>query len=266
MKKIIIVLIAGIIFLNLNSCAAENQEYSYSIKDALKISAWVVDENIDEDGYWTEDEYYVYHGYWTEKSTERIINSHEEDIFVLEQLKLNEVRTMVPMGHLMSNLNIYCKFDGMIEVETDDEYIRLTNVSNPYDTCMEYKSIKWPLELCANICPLDKYYAPGVTMIMLGDTEVGREYYVNVNAYKYENDVDSSIIESKILIPKREQSPIIRAKLKLVVLEDKAPPNSEDFRRLNKKGRSRFLSIELISYEYSDVYIILDELWDVEDD
>ena len=250
MKKIIIVLLfAGLILLSFSSCKAENQEYSYTIRDALKISAWVLDKSIDENGYFTEDEHYVHHCYWEEIGG-RIIDSHEEDVFVLDRLKLNEVRTMVPMAYMMTNLNIYCEFDGIIEVDTDDEYIRMANISNTSDFCMEYTNVRWTYELCVNVCPLDRYYSSGEKMVMLGDAKVGREYSLNVNAYRFEN----------------EESPIIRAKLKFIVLEDKTSPGSEDFLRLYPKGRSRFLSVEMISYEYSDVYIILDELWDAEEE
>lgn len=48
MKKIIIALLVGIILLSVSSCVAENQEYSYSIKDALKISAWILDEDYEK--------------------------------------------------------------------------------------------------------------------------------------------------------------------------------------------------------------------------
>ena len=261
MKKIIIILLLATVLFSLTSCVNENQEYSYSIKDTLKISAWVLDKNIDENGYWEEDENYVYHGYWTE-SDGRIIDSNDEDIFVLEQLKLNEVRMMVPMGYMMSNLNIYCEFDGIIEVETDDEYIRLSNVSNSFDGTMEYKNIKWPYELCVNVCPLDDYYSPGVTMIMLGDTKLGGEYYLNINAYKFDIE-ETQINDSQGLINNRKSSPVVRAKLKLVVIEDKAHPDSEDFFKFSPKGRSRFLTVEIISYEYSDSYKLVDEMiWD----
>jgi len=44
MKKFIILLSATIIMLCFNSCANENQDYNYNIKEALKISAYLFDE------------------------------------------------------------------------------------------------------------------------------------------------------------------------------------------------------------------------------
>jgi len=245
MKKIIMAFIAGIIMLSFNSCTAKDQEYSYTIKDALKISAWVVDENFDINDWVTDEEYGA------------VV---ERDYVNLERLKLNKVRTMAPLCYRdMLNLNIFFEFDGIIEVSTDDECIRLDyNNKNPTqpgkggagDTILE--SVRWPLELYVNVCPLDKYTS--ATALVRSTAKIGKEYYLNVNAYRFDN----------------EETPVIRAQLKLVVLEDKALFNIEDdnvdFFGLLPKERSRFFSIELISYEYSDVYIILDELWDDEDD
>jgi hypothetical protein len=72
--------------------------------------------------------------------------------------------------------------------------------------------------------------------------ELGREYYLSVNAYKFDN----------------EQSPIIKAQLKLIQLEDKSESG-------HAEKRSGCFSIELISYEYSDIYRLLDEIVDDED-
>ena len=104
MKKIIFALLAGIFLLNLSSCANENQEYSYSIKDALKISAYLFDENSGED-------YFVYN-----KSGALDYNP-EESVYTLEQLKMNEVRVMCPMDfNNIISLAIHFEFDGIIEV------------------------------------------------------------------------------------------------------------------------------------------------------
>lgn len=133
MKKTIIALLAGIFFLTLNSCAAEDMEYSYSIKDALKISSWMIDKELEGNGYWLEDEKFVRHGWWVDESTEQMLDSNDYDIFVFEQLNLNEVRTMAPLGW-GEGLSIFFEFDGMIEVTTEDEHILLLcDGSKPFD-------------------------------------------------------------------------------------------------------------------------------------
>ena len=248
-KAVILLLLVSIIstVISINSCENKNQDYTYSIKDALKISAWVLDESRDENGYWIEDTEYINRSFWFENDG-TIIDSAEDDVFVEEPLKLNDVRIMVPMGHFTPDINIYCEFDGIIEADTDDEYIRLANRSNPNDTIMEHKNVRQPYKLHVEVCPLDRYYSPLETYVMLSSTKLGKEYSLNINAYRFDN----------------EESPIIRAKLKFVVLEDKSSPDSPDYAELSPKGYSRFLSVELVSYEYSDSYIILDELWDEE--
>ena len=47
MKKIILSLLTLVILLSVNSCADEETDQNYSIKDALKISAYVFDETIE---------------------------------------------------------------------------------------------------------------------------------------------------------------------------------------------------------------------------
>ena len=253
MKKAVMILLAAII-LNFSSCeTADDMNYSYSIKDALKISAWVLDESFDVNGYWVADENIMGHGWWVE-SDEKTIDSDEEDIFVFERLKLNEVRTMAPSGYM--SLVIYFEFDGIIEVENEhDEHMLLSyDGKNPSAYVKNgvphaiFGEIKLPYAVYVYTSPMESYvlesdntlgsHAPGA--------KVGREHYLNVNAYNFGN----------------EQTPVIRAKLKLAVLEDESLPS------YYPKDSSRLLSVELISYEYSERYIILDELWedDAEDD
>ena len=45
MKKIIVALLACIFLLNLTSCDADEITHSHNIMDALRISAWVLDES-----------------------------------------------------------------------------------------------------------------------------------------------------------------------------------------------------------------------------
>jgi hypothetical protein len=249
-------LLAGIVALSLGAYVAENQEYSYSIRDALKISAWVLNENIDNNGYWTDDEdiaLIIGHGYWTENGG-RIISSDDEDVFVLDQLKLHEVRTMAPLSYMtMQNINIFVEFDGVIGVETEDEYIELSYSAKTPSAPMGgggghfYGNIKMPFEVTANVCPLDEYSLTASGKVR-NTAKIGNEYYLSVNAYEFGN----------------EQTPIIRAQLELAVIEDKTLPPGQDFFGLPRDKSSRFLSIELISYDYSDRYRLIDEIWDEE--
>jgi hypothetical protein len=155
---------------------------------------------------------------------------------------------MAPLSYFkMPNLNIFFEFEGVIGVEVEDEYIQLSyNAKNPSQPGMgPYGNFKWPLEVYANVCPLDEYSLVGEAKIR-NTAKIGSEYYLNISAYKFGN----------------EETPIIKARLKLLVIDDKTPPEGEDFFGIPAKYRSRFLSIELVSYEYSDVYRILDEIGD----
>ena len=235
MRKVIIALLTIIVLLSLTSCADEETEQSYSIKDALKISAYVFDETIDENVYDVAD-----------------------TVYTLEQLKLNEIKMMVPLNDSvfeMLSLNIFIEFDGIIEVVSEDEDIELS-INNTL-TLFDRKGIqsertygytaKFAREGFVGISPLfgelvgmpipKTYYGVGYVG---QDGEVGTERYLNINVYKFDS----------------EQMPVIQARLKLVTLEDKLS-EKKDF-------SIRCYSIELISYEYSDMAKLLDDIVDDE--
>ena len=264
MKKIIIAFFAVIILLSLNSCADEETDQSYNIKDALKISAWVLDENIESDidwvSVWLEGESY---GYFADT----VDGVERDDIYALERLNLNEVRNLAPLNRYGHNLNILFEFDGIIEVEEhEEENIQLSyNGNNPaqFESSGNsvYGSFKVPREVYVNVCPLGKYFDLSDRKTnMRSYARIGSEYYLYVNAYKFDN----------------EESPVIRAKLKLVALEDKTKQpdshgiissiESKYFDGIPYEEQSRFLSIEVVSYEYSDMYRLLDEIVDDENE
>ena len=261
MRKIIIVLLTGIILVSLASCAVEDQEVSYSIKDALKISAWVLDKNIEGEVDWDMD--------WITESTGYRVDLVDgvicDDIYALERLKLNEVRKLTPLNRYGQNLNILFEFDGIIEVEESDDYLQLSYngiYPSQFETSSNnvHASFKVPHEVYVNVCPLAQYYALSDRKANVRNTaRIGSEYYLYVNAYKFDN----------------EETPVIRAKLKLIVLEDKTKrlgsydfPDIEDYKfdNLSYEDSSRFLSIEVVSYEYSDMYRLMDEIVDEEDE
>ena len=69
----------------------------------------------------------------------------------------------------------------------------------------------------------------------------GREYYLAVNAYSFDN----------------ESSPVVTAKLKLVQLGK--PENPDEV-------MTGYYSIELISYEYNDAYKMMEDLYKLSSD
>jgi len=239
MKKIIIILFTAILLLNLVSCAAKEAEYN--ITDALKISAWVFDENSGKD-------YFIYH-----ESTDRFSYNLDDDVYVFDRLKMNEVRLLPPLlfGGLkeMVNLNIFFEFaDGFVEVISEDQDVQLS-VNNPLEPFYLRESsgrtygfdIKVPYEGYITLHPFGgSGHIMGGAGIGFWPHKIGREYYLTVNTYKFAN----------------EKSTVITARLRIVELEDK------DYMAAPFNKTSCF-SIELISYEYSDMYKMM---YDIDED
>lgn len=232
------------ILLNLFSCMNEESE---KVTEALKISTWVMDKNFEDTGYWISDDSIRQNGYWvSNESDDQIPN---DDVFKFETLQLNEVRVMAPLCYMkMPNLNILFEFDGIIELESEDPNDKRIQLAYNYDSptepkidfeTMAFGKVRAKAPINFNIYPLGKDI--NQTGIIDRDTIVDQEYYLNINAYKHDGTL------------------LITAKLKLVVLEDKEYL-PEQYSKLysnidaSSEERSRFLSIELILYEYSDIY------------
>lgn len=173
-------------------------------------------------------------------------------MYELEQLKLNEVKIMCPLIIINENLSIHFKFDGIIEIISEDkdiemfinpnnllEPIRGSNINEPhgFDMKLTFEGYIAANPLGSNTGHM--WVDDGINGL---PHFVGREYYLNVNAYKFDN----------------EQSPVIKAQLKFVQLEDKTLTGGE--------FASACFSIELVSYEYSDMYRVMDEIWEDEDE
>lgn len=160
-------------------------------------------------------------------------------------LRLNEPRYLVPFPEKFENLNIRFEFDGgIIELISDDRDVQLSVGDSPgpwhgggYYTRTFAASLRVPDGGYIAINPMGSgrgfrnYYADG------GDWTtdagwLGREYYLTVNTYKFDN----------------ESSPVIKATLKLTQLSDPGFPDNDG---------SAYYSIELVSYEYSDFYKIM---------
>lgn len=246
MKKIITALLAGIILLSFNSCVNNSTESSEGIEDALKISTWVMDKNLEGTGYWEYDANAttIIDGYWVSNESDKQI--HHTDVFKFERLELNEVRVMAPMNYkTMSNINLNFEFDGIIEIETEipnDRRIQLSYNNDRSDKTIEniidfgtvtFGKVTIVGPTVINLCPLGEDIVQGG--VISYDTIVGQEYYLNVKTYTLDGTL------------------VISAKLKLVAIEDEGFPR-EQYSKLSNEDRTRFFSIELVSYDYSDAY------------
>ena len=80
--------------------------------------------------------------------------------------------------------------------------------------------------------------------VVTRDTFTDKEYYIYIKTYEEDGTL------------------LITAILKLVVLDDEAYPYEQfsSWMFSPNEERSRFLSIELVSYEYSDIYKFDEEM------
>jgi len=229
MKKIIL-LFAGIILLNFSSCTRETE--GYSIKDALKISAIVFDESIEGNIY-----------------------KNEDTVYTLKALKMNEVNLASPLRVELWSITFFIEFNGIIEVTSENEDVwmywgRTPNWVDSSRTGGESGeseiSVRTAVESYISVNPLPTKIA-NVPTLRGNISFATTEWYLNVNAYRFDN----------------EDIPIIRARLKIDTVHDK------DYICTLDSGEdlgTRCFSVELISYEYSDIYKFMDEIIDEEDD
>jgi hypothetical protein len=161
-------------------------QHSYHIMDAVKISAYLVDES-------------------------------DDTIFALERLNLNEARIMAATD--IENLGLHLEINGIREIVT-----RLDIIAESEDIVLSH----------ARVPP------GGVINVFLASISAGKEYYLAVYAFR----------------EGFASTPRIVARLRLVVLEDyiNIIDDYSDF--------SSFVSIELISYEITELDKIIYGIYD----
>jgi len=231
------------------SCNEKDINEEISVMSALKISTWVLDAQLSGTGYWTYDENFTDYGYWVSND-----GTHEYDsntVFVYEQLELNDVRVLAPLSYEgRPNLNIYIEFDGIVEVETENPNDTSLRLAHSLDYPDDPRDGNWTVEngfrtrapFMLNVCPIGKFTA--VEQVVTRDTLTDREYYIYIKTYEEDGTL------------------LITATLKLIVLNDDAYPYDQfsSWVWSPNEERSRFLSIELVSYEYSDIYKFDEEM------
>ena len=222
-KKAGIFAIILIIFNALTSCMIEGEEYN--IEDALKITVCVYDEDIDD--------------------------------YTFKELELNQTEILAPIGYDdIENIPMLIEFDGgVVKVRADNKDIQLS-------TGQKYELWKLGGDILArtyginaslpnkgylSLLPLgikrgSAFWTNNRTFLAYDSytneeyygnlkTDIGYEYYLTVTAYNL-NAPDS---------------PAVTAKIKLVQLFE------SDYIKFPVDLKDQF-SIELVSYEYSDLY------------
>ena len=250
MKRLLAMLILSVLLV---SCGEyEPEENKVDIKDGLKISAYLLGEEFEDNGYWaySEDLQYPNFGYWVSDNERQY---DDDEVFALEELEVGEVRTLAPLGYnRMHNLNLFVDFEGYIEVETepiDDERIRLAySLDYPTEPWRGNKtqenSFRVRAPAAIEAYPIGKFTAAEALIQTFTLTE--KEYNITIKAYDDGGDL------------------LVTAKIKLVALDDEHFP-SEQFSNwvfAANEEKTRFLTIELVSYEYSDVYKLDESMYE----
>ena len=255
MKRLLAMLISSVLLV---SCGEyEPEENKVDIKEELKISAYLLGEEFEGNGYWAYSEdrkQYPNFGYWVSDDGREY---DDDEVFALEELEVGEVRTLAPLGYNSThNITLWIECDDIIEFTSEQAEDYTVQVSYSLKDPDEPLLTNWTTAdnfrmrgpAAVSICPIGKFTQSDrvVTQVTL----TGKEYDFTVRTYSEDNSL------------------IITAKLRLTVLEDEAYPNGEDAFRLSifspNEVLSRFLSIELVSYEYSDIYKLDESMYEEE--
>ena len=223
-------------------CAC-NDEEEPSILDALKISAWVMEQSLVGTGYWEYVEKVKNNGRWVSDDGTEV---DSDEVFEFDRLELGVPRVMAPMGYNYEyNLNLRFECDGIVEVETDppdDATIRINYSPSSPDAVLlgditRRNRVKVRAPITVNVLPSGKFTNDSGNMVT-PFTLTEREYFLNVRTYDMTD------------------RQIISARLRLTVLDDPHFPYWEfsNWSFASGEVKSRFVEVELVEYEYSDQY------------
>lgn len=262
MNKLFIIIIS--MLLVTSSCTtspkdAETNEIQ-PVKDFMKITTLILNPELEGTGYWVTDRELAGYGqgYWVSDDGKEI---PVEQVFIEDELEVGVPRTLAPLNfdkigvNWGGRLKIHFEFDGILEIDTEDpesNIIRLAYWQDPnsqkFRDMVEDNTIRTNAPVTIDVCPVGKeLVSEGLELLGITDTIMYKEYILYARAYKQSGEFVAS------------------AEIKLTVLPDEHYPYQEvhqgDYSELYRSGeeRSRFLSIELVSYEYSDTYKLMGE-------
>lgn len=252
------------ILLILSSCSVSGEgdsiQETESIEDFMKITTLILNPELEGTGYWAYDADLIGFGsgYWVSNDGKEI---PDEQVFIEEELEVGVPRTLAPLNYSKIGVNwggrlrLHFDFDGVLEIETEDpesNIIRLAYWQDPnskkFRDMVEDNTIRTNAPVTIDVCPVGKeLVTEGLVHLGISDTIMYKEYMLYARAYKQSGEF------------------VVSAEIKLTVLPDEHYPYQEvhqgDYSELYRAGeeRSRFLSIELVSYEYSDTYKLMGE-------
>ncbi len=234
-------------------CAEETTEEKTKMDDLMKISTWVMDPALEGKGHWAyEGKSYDTPGHWVPNEGEAAVN--DKAVFREERLSVGETRIMAPISYKGANLNFTIDFDGIVTVEKTEPADDTILIS--FDPTLNDQWTGETLITRNGPCTLN-VYPLGEILLFEGrggplvdkSTIAEKEYYLTVKGY----ELDGSLM--------------VTAELKLTTLEDEAFPYEEHIQERNigygelfsvGEKRTRFCSVELVSYEYSDHYKMME--------
>ncbi len=212
------------IFLLLTSCQ-KNDTPMTPITEALKISAYVYDENGET---------------WS-----------------LQELNLNEPKKLVPVHVLenegvdMVNLHLHLEYeDGICIMSAPERDIQLS-VGRNGGIWKRGEDESTRVFDCENNYELTLSRAGYMATVPFGATNVNVNFLGSKEQSVLYDNFEPYIGQEYILTVKAcdfEKSPVIIAQVKFTSLEDAAIDD----------GTSRYFSIELVSYDYSDIYKMME--------
>ncbi len=250
MRKFLLLLM---LLLFCTACTQTEPEEPVHMDALLQINTKLLRKDLEGTGHWSyidhetqqaQSSYPKGDGYWIPDDGGEPLGYDE--VFGMETLQLGEVRTMAPLG---GNLYIDIEYEGIVEVtkiDPVDNSIRL--VTKTLGDWVEVDTIKANGPYTVMICPVGKTLASeGTKMLMEKDTLVDKEYILQVRACTFDG------------------APIVTAQLKLTAIPDPAYPwetvHEGMYGEIHQRGevRTRFCSIELVSYTYNEMYLLNEE-------
>jgi len=229
----------------------EGEEEPEAMEDLMKISTWVLDPELEGKGYWMYSDdmkNHRYQGYWVPNEGEPAVA--DEDVFALERLEVGVPRTAI-MNYGTQGVDIQVDFEGIVEVtkkEPSDNSILIDFYEDDYwDQWNGLTSIRRNGPVGVSVLPVGKLLSYEGVGGPLGihSTLTGKEYTIVIKGYE---------LDGKLMVT---------AELKLTTIPDEGFPYEEvmdnsvfGYGEIYQYGedRTRFCSIELVSYEYSDQY------------
>lgn len=238
------------------SCSSDTtiSEVEY-MDNFMKISTKIVNPNLIDTGYWAYDKSLVGFGsgYWVSEDGKEYATN---EVFIRQELEPGVVYTLEPLNfdnlfEGSNNINLYFDFDGILEIETEDptdNSVRLAYCYPQKDEAVHgFGTEENPIHINApvniQVCPVGKKLATeGLYNLGIQDTLVGTECTLYARAYKQNGTL------------------VVSAEIKLTAIDDPHYPwetvHEGHYAEIYKKGevRTRFMTIEVVSYEYSDLY------------